>query len=121
MARSELYFLPKEVREGLERARTRDRRISGGRLRVQVGEAWYPIRSYDPDGFEVAIDVAPKLRGLVEIHDGPRIVRSALVVADEISDGAIRYSFKRVTAARTRAPLDYEAALEAPAGYLPIR
>ena len=121
MAEPDLSHLPKEVREGLARARARDRKLSGGRLRVEVGEAWYPIRSYDATGFEVALDVAPKLRGLVEIHDGPRLVRSALIVASEVVDGAMRYGFKRVTAARETAPLDYVVASEAVAGALPAR
>lgn len=121
MSEPDLSHLPAEVREGLARARARDRKVTGGRLRVEVGDAWYPIRSYDATGFEVAIDVAPKLRGLVEIHDGPRMVRTALIVAGEVVDGAMRYGFKRTTAARDAAPLDYVVATEAVAGALPAR
>lgn len=119
MTQDARVFLPKEVLDGLERARNRDRKVSGGKLRVQVGDAWYPIRSYDALGFEVALDVAPKLRGLVEIHDGARHVRSALIVAVEVVDGAMRYGFKRATSVRDTPPLDYEALVQAPAGYLP--
>lgn len=121
MSQPEFHFLPKEVREGLERARRQNEKRTGGTLRVQVGDAWYPILSYDRTGFEVALDVAPKLRGLVEIHDGPRHVRSVLIVATEAMDGAMRYSFKRTTAARMRAPVDYELTGELPVGYLTSR
>ncbi|MEM9795970.1 MAG: hypothetical protein AAF919_05755 [Pseudomonadota bacterium] len=118
MSQPELYFLPQEVREGLARARARDQRATGGRLRVQVGDAWYPIRRFDETGFDVALDAAPKLRGLVEIHDGARMVRSALIVAGEPSGEVMRYEFKRVTAVRDSAALDYERSSDLPSGYL---
>lgn len=111
-------MLPDAVRAGLARAQDRDRRATGGRLRVQVGEVWHPILSYDADGFEVSLDAAMTLRGLVEIHDGPRHVHSALVVATEPAGGVVRYVFKRSTPARAAAPLDYAREGEAPAGYL---
>lgn len=119
MTQSELHYLPEEVRQGLARARARDRRATGGRMRVQVGDDWYPISAYDDDGFEVALEVAPKLRGLVEIHEGARLLRSVLIVAMAPTGTAMRYAFKRATAARDTAPLDYERRSEAPAGYLP--
>ncbi|MEM8850244.1 MAG: hypothetical protein AAGE03_09435 [Pseudomonadota bacterium] len=110
--------LPKEVREGLARARDQDRRKTGGKLRVQVGDDWYPIRSFDQSGFEVGLDTAPKLRGLVEIHDGARLLRQALIVAGASKGDAMRYEFKRTTASRQAAPVDYVRTTEAPAGYL---
>lgn len=118
MAHADLSHLPIEVREGLQAARGRDRRVTGGRLRVQMGETWYPIRAFDETGFDVGLDVAPKLRGRVEIHDGPRVVRTALIVAEQPRDGVMRYGFKRITVARDTAPLDYERIVEAPAGYI---
>ncbi|MGB3553082.1 MAG: hypothetical protein WBA25_00410 [Jannaschia sp.] len=118
MPEPDLSFLPEEVRLGLARARDREHRATGGRLRVQMGEAWYPIRSYDATGFEVGLDVAPRLRGHVEIHDGARMVRSALIVAGEASGGLLRYGFKRVTEVRQTAPVDYARGGEEPAGYL---
>ncbi|UWQ18562.1 hypothetical protein [Jannaschia sp. M317] len=114
----ERVFLSKDVREGLELARSRDQRKTGGKLRVQMGDTWYPIVSYSDAGFDVALDVAPKLRGLVEIHDGPRMLRTVLIVASEPSGEVMHYDFKRATDARTTAPLDYAREVEAPAGYL---
>ncbi|MBM2575245.1 hypothetical protein JQC91_02910 [Jannaschia sp. Os4] len=115
---SDLYFLPKEVREGLERARAQ-RTKRKGRLRVQVGETWLPIVALDATGFEVALADAPRLRGLVEIHDGARLVRTCLIVAMEpTAAGGMRYEFKRATAVRRTPALDYVADRPAPAGHL---
>lgn len=118
MAEVDHDVLPEAVRAGLLRARDRDRRATGGRLRVQVGEDWHPILAYDAAGFEVSLDAAMSLRGLVEIHDGPRHVHSALIVATEPVDGVMRYVFKRSTAARATAPLDYARDGDAPAGLI---
>ncbi|MCK0167887.1 hypothetical protein MWU52_10035 [Jannaschia sp. S6380] len=115
---STLNYLPKEVRDGLARARDRDRRATGGRMRVHVGEDWYPIAAYDDEGFEVALDVAPKLRGLVEIHEGAQLLRSVLIVAAAPTDTTMRYVFKRATAARDAAPLDYVRSGTDPVGLL---
>ena len=65
------------------------------------------------------MDAAPHLRGLVEIHDGARHLRSALIVATEATGTTMRYVFKRSTAVRATAPLDYVREGAAPAGYLP--
>jgi len=122
VSESELFHLPASVREGLAMARRRDRKATGGRLRVQMGETWYPIVSFDASGFEVpleAFDGGPALRGLVEIHEGPRMIRSVLVVAGEASETTMRYDFKRTTLPRTQAPVDYERAVDVAAGYLP--
>ncbi|WP_139176554.1 hypothetical protein [Jannaschia faecimaris] len=121
MSESDLYHLPKDVRDGLALARERDRKATGGRLRVQMGDTWYPIITFDEAGFEVllsAFDGAPNLRGLVDIHEGPRMIRTVLIVAGEPSGETMRYDFKRATAPRTQAPVDYERKVDAPAGYL---
>ena len=115
---ADLYYLPKEVRDGLDRARAAAAKRRG-RLRVQAGEAWFPITDLTETGFEVALADAPRLRGLVEIHDGARLVRTCLVVAMEpTANGGMRYDFKRATAVRHAAALDYVADRPAPAGYL---
>ncbi len=116
MTDDDMFFLPREARESL--ARAPDREASAGRMRVQVGEVWYPITALDEDGFEVALNLAPKLRGLVEIHEGPRLLRSALIVAMDPVGDVMRYAFKRTTAPRTTAPLDYERTGDLPSGYL---
>ncbi|WP_179378919.1 hypothetical protein [Jannaschia marina] len=121
ISEADLYHLPVEVREGLALARKRDRRATGGRLRVQMGETWFPIVTFDDAGFEVPLEAfagAPNLRGLVEIHDGPRLIRTVLIIAGEPTGDTMRYDFKRATAARAQAPVDYERASDIPAGYI---
>jgi len=118
MGQTDIQFLPKEVREGLAKARARDRKKTGGRLRVQMGDTWYPITSYDASGFDVELEVAPKLRGLVEIHEGANLLQSVLIVATEPEGEVMRYTFKRATAARMSPPVDYERAIEETAGFL---
>lgn len=110
--------LPQAIRDGLGRARDRERRASGGRLRVQVGDVWHPVLSCDAEGFDVSAEVAAKLRGHVEIHEGPRLIRSALVVTTEPVGEVVRCIFKRSTAPRTEPALDYERVGTAPAGYI---
>ena len=53
-----LEFLPKDVREGLEAARKKDLKRRS-RLRVQVGDAVYPILRFWDDGFALDADLSP--------------------------------------------------------------
>lgn len=114
-----LEFLPKEVREGLEAARKRDQRRRS-RLHVQVGEAVYPVLRFWQDGFALDGDLAPgKLRGLVDLYDGPRHVLQCLIVASTAENGELVCDFKRATPVSDKAPLDFWRGEDAPAGYLP--
>ncbi|WP_043919765.1 hypothetical protein [Jannaschia aquimarina] len=117
---TEAAYISPEIRMGLEAARKAAHR-HGRRLRVQVGDIWYPIRSMDDDGIEIALDVAPKLRGHIEIHEGPRVIRTALIVAAEVRDDVMRYAFKRATAPRNEAPVDYVRLLPASAGLIEVQ
>ena len=114
-----LEFLPKEVREGLEAARKRDLKRKS-RLRVQVGDAVYPVLRFWQDGFALDGDLAPgRLRGLVDLYDGPRHVLQCLIVASTAENGELVCDFKRATAVSDRAPLDFWREENAPVGYLP--
>jgi len=84
-----LEFLPKEVREGLEAARKRDLKRKS-RLRVQVGEAVFPVLRFWHDGFALDADLSPgKLRGLVDVFDGSRHVFQCLIVASGLENGEL--------------------------------
>lgn len=100
------FFLPKEVREGLELARKRDLRKKN-RLRVRVGDEVFPVLEFCEQGFALDIENAPKLRGFVDLLDGSRHLYQCLIVAAEEKDGQRCYEFKRVTAAMDRPPLDF--------------
>lgn len=114
-----LEFLPKEVREGLEAARKRDLKRKA-RLRVEVGDAVYPVLRFWDNGFALDADFSPgKLRGLVDVYDGSRHVFQCLIVATSIENGELVCDFKRATAVSDRAPLDFWRRDDAPVGYLP--
>ena len=75
-------YLPKEVREGLEAARKRNR-ARKSRLRVRVGDQTFTILRYWDEGFALDAEDAPQLRGLVDVYDGARHMSQCLIVASE--------------------------------------
>ncbi|WP_212523748.1 hypothetical protein [Actibacterium sp. MT2.3-13A] len=110
-------FLPKEVREGLERARKAALRKKS-RLRVHAGDEIYPVLRFWEDGFALEAERAPHLRGLVDIYEGSRHLYQALIVTSSEEAGERRFEFKRNTAAADRAPLDYDRPDDAPVALL---
>ena len=116
-----LEFLPKEVRDGLDAARRRDQRRKS-RLRVQVGDALFPVLRFWHDGFALGGEVSPRaLRGLVDVYDGSRHIFQCLIVASSIENGELVCDFKRATAVTGKAALDFWRDENAPVGYLPRR
>jgi hypothetical protein len=113
-----LEYLSKEVREGLEMARKRER-ARKSRLRVQLGEAVFPILRLWDEGFSLDADRAPRLRGLVDVYDGSRHVWQCLIVASSIEDGELICEFKRITPAEDRPALDFWRDENLPVAYLP--
>ena len=113
-----LEYLPKEIAEGLDMARKREA-TRKSRLRVQVGEAVFPVLRFWHDGFAMDAEATPKLRGLVDVFDGGRHIFQCLIVASSQEHGQVVYEFKRSTAVRDQAPLDYWRDENAPIGYLP--
>ncbi|MBT8458315.1 MAG: hypothetical protein KJN60_01465 [Boseongicola sp.] len=106
-------YLPKEVREGLEAARKRNR-AKKSRLRVRVGDETFTILRYWDEGFALDAEDAPQLRGLVDVYDGSRHMSQCLIVASQEDAGEMVYEFKRETIAADKAPLDYERSEFAP-------
>ena len=114
-----LEFLPKDVREGLDAARKKDLKRKS-RLRVQVGDAVFPVLRFWHDGFALDADLSPgKLRGLVDVYDGSRHIFQCLIVASALENGELVCDFKRATAVSDRAALDFWRDENAPVGYLP--
>lgn len=110
-------FLPKEVREGLERAR-KEALKKKNRLRVHAsGEIYRVLRFWDR-GFALDAETAPHLRGLVDIFDGGKHLYQALIVASSEDDGELHFEFKRATQATDRAPLDFYRDPDAPIALL---
>jgi len=113
-----LEFLPKDIVEGLNMAQNRNA-ARKSRLRIQIGEAVFPVLRFWHDGFALDAALAPKLRGLVDVYDGSRHVFQCLIMASSEENGQRVYEFKRSTAVRDSAPLDYWRDDDAPIGYLP--
>ena len=113
-----LEFLPKDIVEGLNMARNRES-ARKSRLRIQIGEAVFPVLRVWHDGFALDAALAPKLRGLVDVYDCSRHVFQCLIMASSEENGQRIYEFKRNTAVRDTAPLDYWRDDDAPIGYLP--
>lgn len=113
-----LEYFSKEVIEGLKSARTaKDRRKS--RMRVQVGEAVFPVLRFWHDGFVLDGTFSPQLRGLVDIYDGSRHVFQCLIVASSAEGGEISCDFKRLTPVTDKAPVDFWLDPTLPVGFLP--
>jgi hypothetical protein len=113
-----LSFLSKEVRDGLELARkAKERRKS--KLRVQVGDAVFPVLRFWHDGLALEAVHTTHLRGLVDIYDGAKHIFQCLIVASETDGDELVCSFKRATAVLDSAALDYERNEHAPIAYLP--
>ncbi len=113
-----LEFLPKDVREGLQAARKKARRKQS-RLRVRVGDDSFVVLKMWEGGFALDPHNAPRLRGLVDLYDGPRHLYQCLIVASADEDGLVRYDFKRATEVRDRAALDFVQADDAPVALIP--
>ncbi|MGQ0566311.1 MAG: hypothetical protein ACT4OK_14745 [Gemmobacter sp.] len=113
-----LEFLPQDVRDGLEVAQRRAAKRRS-RLRVQVGEAVYPILRLMEDGMVIDAGMAPHLRGLVDIYDGSRHLCQALIVASTVENGELVCDFKRSTPVTDRPALDFWRDENAPVAFLP--
>ena len=106
-------FLPPEVQAGLDEARKTARKTSH-RLRVRAGDDTYRVlRAWD-GGFALDSRIAPNLRGLVDLYDGPKHLSRCLIVASEEEGGEMRFDLKRVTEASDEQPLDFARDAEAP-------
>ena len=108
-------FLPKEVREGLEKARKQDLQKKS-RLRVKVGGHDFTILRYWEEGFALDVEDAPHLRGFVDVYDGGRHLSQCLIVASSEENGEMVYEFKRETLAADAPAVDYE--IDATHGWL---
>jgi hypothetical protein len=113
-----LEFLPNEVREALANARRRRER-RGRRLSLHLGDAVFPVLRMWDDGFAIDASRLPRLRGFVELHDGPRLLFHCLIVAHHVEQGELICSFKRATPPADSAPADFERHEPPPAGLLP--
>ncbi|MFN3971566.1 MAG: hypothetical protein ACK4GO_12695 [Gemmobacter sp.] len=113
-----LEFLPQDIRDGLDAARRRDQRRRS-RLRLQVGDAVFPVLRMWDGGLALDAGMAPHLRGLVDVYDGSRHLCQALIMASNVESGELICAFKRATPVKDRAALDFWQDENLPVGYLP--
>ncbi len=109
--------LPEDIRRGIAAAQKRAQRKSS-RLSVQVGDQVLPILRLWDNGFSVDAERTPRLRGLVDIFDGPRHVSHALIIAAGEEAGEMTYEFKRDTIIAQTPIRDYVEDRGPTAGYL---
>ena len=112
-----LEFLSQDVVEGLAAARRNAERRKS-RLRIQVGEAVFPVLRFWQDGFVLDGTLTPHLRGLVDIYEGDRHVFQCLIVASSTDGKEITCDFKRLTPVADKAPLDFWLDPTLPVGFL---
>lgn len=103
-----LEYLPVEIREGLRAAQLRQ----GGRSRrlsLHQGDQVFSIRRMWAGGVSLAAEDVTRLRGLVEIYEGPRHILTCLIQATEFEGEELICTFKRASKVADRAALDYVA------------
>ncbi len=110
-------YLPKDRAEGLAQARRMSER-NASRLRVEVGGMSYPVLRRWPAGFAVEAETVPPLRGYVDLFEGTRFLSSCLIIASAAENGEMQYEFKRSTAVRDKAPVDFQIDEGAPVALL---
>ena len=111
-------FLSDEVRARLEAARKAAQR-KGSRFRVYVGEDSFPVLRLWDTGFAMEAEVAPKLRGFVDLYHGGVHLYQCLILASSDEGDEMQNEFKRKTAATDAPALDYSRDPNAPVALLP--
>lgn len=110
-------YLPKEIRDQLAAAQRHVKRKRATRS-VHVGDEAFAIIEMSDDGFALVADDAPRLRGLIDIFEGPNHLYQALIIATAADGDLMRYGFKRNTATARTAPVDFIQSDARPAGLL---
>ncbi|WP_296417959.1 hypothetical protein [Pseudooctadecabacter sp.] len=112
-----LESLPPSIWNEIHAAqRKADRRRS--RLRVEANGDSFRILRMTSEGFVVEAETTPRLRGLVDLYDGSRLLSQCLIMAASQDGDEMIYDFKRNTSAADGAPLDFERPDDAPIALL---
>jgi len=110
--------LPESVRKGLEDARVAMLRRSS-RLCIHDGDRIHRVLRLWDGGFALDARDAPRLRGFVDLYDGPRHLYQCLIVASHAEQGEMIYDHKWSTAVLDRAPVDFVRTEDAPVALIP--
>lgn len=110
-------YVPIAVQQGLDAARI-SRLRKASKLRIETPDGYFRVLRLWDNGFSVARDDAPFLRGYVDLYDGPTQLFQCLIVACSEEPGEMRYEFKRLTAVSHTPPSDYARETEVPVALL---
>ncbi|MEM8536666.1 MAG: hypothetical protein AAGF56_02270 [Pseudomonadota bacterium] len=110
-------FLPDAVRQGLEQAR-KDALKRKDRLSVRDGDASYRIRRFWEGGFALDLEGTERLRGHVDIFDGPKHLYSCLVFSSVDEDDERIFEFKWATPVAKGPAADFVRPDFVPAGLI---
>ena len=99
-------FLSKGVLAGIEAAQKTSLKKKN-RLRVKFNKNYFPVMRLTKNGFSVEAEMAPMIRGLVDLYDGDRHLKQCLIVASKEENGLVYFDFKREAATQTSAPKDF--------------
>ena len=99
-------FLSKDVLAGIEAAQKTSFKTKN-RFRVEFNKNHYPIIWLTQNGFCVEAEMAPMIRGLVDLYDGDKHLKQCLIVASREENGIVHFDFKRDTDTQTSAPKDF--------------
>ncbi len=109
--------LPDEIARAL--VRKADRARAARRLRVETGDAWYPVRRHWRGGFALSRAHGNRLRGYVDLYEGPRHVMRCLILAARDAGEEIEFEVQEVNPVAAGPAADHVRAVPQPAGLLP--
>jgi len=110
-------FMSDAVRQGLEDARKAALKRKD-RLSVHDGDDTYRVRRLWDGGFALDLDGSERLRGRVDIYDGPKHLYQCLVMSSVADDNERVFEFKWLTPAATAPAADFVRPDFAPAGLI---
>ena len=99
-------FLSKDVLAGIEAAQKTSSKKKN-RLRVEFNKNYFPVMRHTKNGFSIEAEMAPMIRGLVDLYDGDRHLKQCLIVASKEENGLVHFDFKREAATQTSASKDF--------------
>ena len=99
-------FLSKDVLADLENAHRQGLKKKN-RFRVEFNKTRYPVLVLKKSGFSLDAELAPEIRGLIDLYDGDKHLQQCLIVASKEENGIVYFEYKRKTATSTCAPKDF--------------
>ena len=110
-------FMSDAVRQGLEEARKAELKRKD-RLSVHDGDKIYRIRRFWDGGFALDLGGSERLRGHVDIYDGPKHLYQCLVMSSVADDNERVFEFKWLTPVATAPATDFALPDFVPAGLI---